>query len=83
MAISMPIYWYSPMGRIQSGSVAMMTNRSAISRDSQRLATVAMDICTAIVHASSTLFLPSRPRARTVKTAIRSRYIDNSDHSEA
>ena len=35
------------------------------------------------VHASNTLFLPNRPRARKVTTAMNSRYIDTSDHSEA
>ncbi len=34
-------------------------------------------------YASSTLFFPNRPRARNVTTAMNSRYIDSSDHSEA
>ena len=36
-----------------------------------------------IVHVSSTLFLPNRPRERKVTTAMNSRYIDSSDHSDA
>ena len=35
------------------------------------------------VHVSSTLFLPNRPRERKVTTAMNSRYIDISDHSDA
>src|SRR3954452_24563202 len=34
-------------------------------------------------HASRMLFLPNRPRARTVTTATRRRYIDSIDHSDA
>src|SRR6185295_18433362 len=35
------------------------------------------------VHVSRTLFFPNRPRERKVTTAMNSRYIDSSDHSEA
>ena len=32
---------------------------------------------------SSTLFLPNKPRLRNVTTAMNSRYIESSDHSDA